>query len=152
MKPSASSCSQNAGSSSGPSPGSGDAEGWPRTGNVSTAKRSLSSSSLLFASCFESYAIQDDVPGQILRRKAKSAVAPYASAEWPSNRPDAVHKPSTTSRARLRRRNGDLDCRIRPKAVAIRSMTFGIPVADAALYLVEKVEAAHIRQVSEVAN
>src|SRR5262249_37795457 len=67
MKPSASSCSQNAGSSSGPSLGSGDAEGWPRTGNVSTAKRSLSSSSLLFASCFESYAIQDDVPGQTLR-------------------------------------------------------------------------------------
>src|SRR5262249_41227069 len=33
----------------------------------STAKRSLSSSSLLFASCFESYAIQDDVPGQTLR-------------------------------------------------------------------------------------
>jgi hypothetical protein len=36
--------------------------------------------------------------------------------------------------------------------VAIRSITFGIPVADAALYLVEKVEGAHIRQVSEVAN
>src|SRR5262249_18894752 len=68
MKPSASSCSQNAGSSSGPSLGSGDAEGWPRTGNVSTAKRSLSSSSLLFASCFESYAIQDDVPGQTLSK------------------------------------------------------------------------------------
>jgi len=31
-------------------------------------------------------------------------------------------------------------------------MTFAVPVADAALYLVEKVEAAHIRQVSEVAN
>jgi hypothetical protein len=35
---------------------------------------------------------------------------------------------------------------------AIRNMTLGVPVADAALYLVEKVEAAHIRQVSEVAN
>src|SRR5262245_1762790 len=73
MKPSASSCSQNADSSSGPSPGSGDAEGWPRTGNVSTAKRSLSSSSLLFASCFESYAIQDDVPGQTLSTNSRKA-------------------------------------------------------------------------------
>jgi hypothetical protein len=54
------------GLSSGPSLGSGDAEGWPRTGNVSTARRSLSSSSLPFASCCESYAIQDDVPGQTL--------------------------------------------------------------------------------------
>ena len=54
--------------------------------------------------------------------------------------------------ARLPRRNGDLDCRIRPETVAIRGMTFGVPVADAALYLIEKVEAAHIRQVSEVAN
>src|SRR5215813_4222633 len=78
IKPSASSCSQNAGSSSGPSPGSGDAEGWPRTGNVSTAKRSLSSSSLLFASCFESYAIQDDVPGQTLSTVGGMGGAPLA--------------------------------------------------------------------------
>src|SRR5262245_42884034 len=34
--------------------------------DVLTARRSLSSSSLPFASCFESYAIQDDVPGQTL--------------------------------------------------------------------------------------
>jgi hypothetical protein len=47
--------------------GSGDAEGWPRTGNVSTARRSLSLSSRPSASCCESYAIQDDVPGQTLR-------------------------------------------------------------------------------------
>ena len=31
-------------------------------------------------------------------------------------------------------------------------MTLGVPMADAALYLVEKVEAALIRQVAEVAN
>src|SRR5262245_51819578 len=35
-------------------------------GGLASTKRSLSSSSLLFASCFESYAIQDDVPGQTL--------------------------------------------------------------------------------------
>ena len=31
-------------------------------------------------------------------------------------------------------------------------MTLGVPMADAALYFVEKVEAALIRQVAEVAN
>src|SRR5215475_3813286 len=39
-----------------------------------------------------------------------------------------------------------------PETVAIRGMTFGVPVADAALHLIEKVEAAHTRQVPAVAN
>ena len=54
--------------------------------------------------------------------------------------------------ARLLRRNSDLDRSIRAEIVAIRNMTLGVPMADAALYLVEKVEAALLRQVSEVAN
>ena len=63
----ASSSCRNAGSSSEPSLGSGAAEGWPRIGNVSTARRSPSSSSHPFASCCESYAIQDNVPGQTFK-------------------------------------------------------------------------------------
>ena len=42
IKPSASSSCRNAGSSSEPSLGSGDAEGLPRIGNVSIARRSPS--------------------------------------------------------------------------------------------------------------
>lgn len=45
---------------------SGDAVGSPRTGNVSIARRSPSSSSPPSASCCESYAIRDDLPGQTL--------------------------------------------------------------------------------------
>ena len=45
-----------------------------------------------------------------------------------------------------------LDRSIRAEIVAIRNMTLGVPMADAAFYLVEKVEAALISQVSEVAN
>ena len=41
---------------------------------------------------------------------------------------------------------------VRSETVAIRCMTLGVPAADAALYLVEKVGAARIRQVSEAAN
>jgi hypothetical protein len=52
----------------------------------------------------------------------------------------------------LPRRNSDFDRSIRSETVAIRCMTLSVPVADAALYLVEKVGAARIRQVSEVAN
>jgi hypothetical protein len=49
-------------------------------------------------------------------------------------------------------RNSDFDRGIRSETVAIRSMTLGVPVADAALYLIEKVGATRIRQVSEAAN
>jgi hypothetical protein len=69
IRPSASSSCPNAGSSSGPSPGSDDAEGSPRIGSASTARHSPSSSSLPSASCCESYAIQNNVPGQTLREK-----------------------------------------------------------------------------------
>jgi hypothetical protein len=48
--------------------------------------------------------------------------------------------------------NADLDRSIRSKTVAIRSMTLGVPVTDAAPYLITKVGAALIRQVPEVAN
>ena len=69
ITPKGSSCCPNAGSSSEPSPGSAAADGWPRTGNVSTARRSPSCASPRSASCCESYAIPHDVPGQTLRSK-----------------------------------------------------------------------------------
>jgi hypothetical protein len=47
--------------------------------------------------------------------------------------------------------NSDFDRRSETVAID-RSMTLGVPVADAALYLLEKVGAARIRQVAEVAN
>ena len=50
IKPNASSSCQNDGSSSEPSPGSDDAEGSPRIGSASIARRSPSSSSLPSAS------------------------------------------------------------------------------------------------------
>jgi hypothetical protein len=46
----------------------------------------------------------------------------------------------------------DFDRSIRSETVAIRSMTLGVPVADAALYLIEKVGTACIRQMSDIAN
>src|SRR6516165_6822624 len=66
IRPTASSSCPNAGSSSEPSPGSADAEGSPRIGSASIARRSPSSSSRLSASCCENYAIKDDVSGQTL--------------------------------------------------------------------------------------
>jgi hypothetical protein len=59
----ASSSCPNAGSSNEPLLGSADAEGWPRVGNVSTARRLPSSSSPPSTSCCESSAIEDDIPG-----------------------------------------------------------------------------------------
>jgi hypothetical protein len=53
---------------------------------------------------------------------------------------------------RLSRLKRDLDGGIRSETVAIRSVTLGIPVADAASDFIEKVEATHIRQVSQIAN
>src|SRR6516165_827160 len=73
IRPTASSSCPNAGSSSEPSPGSADAEGSPRIGSASIARRSPSSSSRLSASCCENYAIQDDVSGQTLRRQGPAA-------------------------------------------------------------------------------
>ena len=54
--------------------------------------------------------------------------------------------------ARLPWNNGDLDRSIRAEIIAIRNMTFGVPMADAAPYLVEKVETALLSQVAEVTN
>ncbi len=57
----------SAGSANAPSLGSAAADGWPRTGNASTAKRSRSSASPPSASCCENYAIPHEVSGQALR-------------------------------------------------------------------------------------
>ena len=65
--PGASSYCRAAGWSSEPSPGLGDADGWPRTGNASTARRSHSSNYPPSASCYESYAIQHDLSGRTLK-------------------------------------------------------------------------------------
>ena len=46
----------------------------------------------------------------------------------------------------------DLDGSIRPESVAIRSTTLSMPVTDAALDFVQKVEATLLGQVSKVAN
>jgi hypothetical protein len=82
IRPTASSSCPNAGSSSEPSPGSADAEGSPRIGSASIARRSPSSSSRLSASCCENYAIQDDVSGQTLSAStaAKAGVAALSAA------------------------------------------------------------------------
>src|SRR6266852_9067203 len=60
-------CCPSAGSSSAPLRGSTAAEGLPKIGRTSIARRSLSCASLQSASCFESFAIPLDVPGQSLR-------------------------------------------------------------------------------------
>ena len=82
IRPTASSSCPNAGSSSEPSPGLADAEGSPRIGSASIARRSPSSSSRLSASCCENYAIQDDVSGQTLSAStaAKAGVAALSAA------------------------------------------------------------------------
>jgi hypothetical protein len=57
-------------------------------------------------------------------------------------------KPPPPDRSRTARnglRNRDFDRSIRPERVAIRSMTLGVPVTDAAPYLIKKVGAALIR-------
>ncbi len=68
-----SSC-RNAGSLSALSLGSAAAEGSPRTGNASTAKRSPSSASPPSGSCCENYAIPHDVPGQTLEPHPSSTL------------------------------------------------------------------------------
>jgi hypothetical protein len=48
--------------------------------------------------------------------------------------------------------DGDLDSGIRPEALAVNSMMLGVPMPDAPPDLAEKVEAALLRQVPEVAD
>jgi hypothetical protein len=50
------------------------------------------------------------------------------------------------------RRDTYFDRCIRSEMVAVRSMTLGVPVADTAPDFVEKVKAARLCQVSEIAN
>ena len=71
----ASSLCQNVGLSNAPSVGSTDAADWPRTGNVSTVERSLSSNLPPFASCCESYAILVKVSGRTLRDTIDAGIA-----------------------------------------------------------------------------
>jgi hypothetical protein len=49
-------------------------EGWPRTGNASTAKPSPSSTSPRSGSCSENYATRHDLFGQTLRMKLRTAM------------------------------------------------------------------------------
>src|SRR4029077_143518 len=73
-----SSVSPSAGSSNAPLPGLAAAEGWPRTGSVSTAKRSPSPASPPSPSCCENYAIPHEVSGQTLRSISRTpAFKPY---------------------------------------------------------------------------
>ena len=67
IRPKASWFCRSAGSSSAPSPGSTDAEGSPRIGKTSTARRSHSCASPQSASCCENFVIPLDVSGQTLR-------------------------------------------------------------------------------------
>src|SRR5215471_15713166 len=60
-------CCPNAGWWKEPWRGSGDAAGWPRTGNVSTTRRAHSCSSPRSASWSEGYAAPNHVSGQTLR-------------------------------------------------------------------------------------
>src|SRR5271154_4964493 len=77
----ASSFCPSAGSSRGHSPGSIVAEGWPRIGNVSIERRSPSSASPPSASCYENSAIQDNVPGQTLRKLSPWELLRYGSSK-----------------------------------------------------------------------
>src|SRR5450432_2550528 len=61
------SCSHAVGSSSAPLHGSTDAEGLPRIGRASIARRWPSCASHQSASCSENFVIPLDVPGQTLR-------------------------------------------------------------------------------------
>jgi hypothetical protein len=53
---------------------------------------------------------------------------------------------------RLSRIDRDLDCGIRPKNVAVFSMMFRVPMPNPSPDLTEKVKAALLSQVSEIAN
>src|SRR6516162_2920266 len=64
-------CCPNAGWWKEPWRGSGDAAGWPRTGNVSTTRRAHSCSSPRSALWSEGYAAPNYVSGQTLRHDAE---------------------------------------------------------------------------------
>jgi hypothetical protein len=69
-----------------------------------------------------------------------------------------VHTPlpwamgDTKRRKLLSRGDRDLDCGIRPKIVSVFSMKFRVPMANPARNLTDKVKAAFLSQVSEIAN
>src|ERR1700751_1751784 len=75
-------CFHAVGSSSAPLLGSTAAEGLPRIGRTSIARRSLSCASPQFASCSENFVIPPDVFGQTLRAVASSTIPHTAGAHW----------------------------------------------------------------------
>jgi hypothetical protein len=54
--------------------------------------------------------------------------------------------------AKLLWRDNDLDRGVRPKTVALRRMLFGVPMANAAPHLIQKVETTILGQMSEIAD
>ena len=66
-------------------------------------------------------------------------------------RPQDCHRREFAG-SRLSRRDGDLDCGVRPKMVAVTCIMLRVPVSNAPPYLAEKVEAALLGQMSEIAD
>ena len=61
-------------------------------------------------------------------------------------------RPHEPGRKLLSRVDRDLDCRIRPKVVAVLSMKFRVPMRNPSPDFTDKVKTAFFSQVSEIAN